>query len=127
MHGGCFTSSVGQFYRQESLSFEFHLMFGSEEVFTRDYDIEICVRSSQLSRRLWVTDYGAGFVQDAFRLQCDAGGTILRLRKGFILTLTPAFLRLLTPGVLTFGVRYVGKDFDTAETLVTKELMDITY
>ena len=127
MQLGCFTSSVGCFYRQETLHFEFHLMFGSEEVFTQDYDIEVCVRTSQLSRRLWVCDYGAGVVREPFRIHSTSGAVILRRRKGFVLRMTPDFLRLLCRGELTFGIRCAGHNFDVAETVVTKELRDIRY
>lgn len=129
MKEGQYVSSVGRMYRQETLVFEFHLMFGCEEIFTKDYDIEICVRSSQLSRRLWVVDYSRGFVPVNFRhhMESACGAIIMRRRKGFVLRLTPKFLKGLCPGVLTFGLRYIGKDFNIAETVTTEELCDIRY
>ena len=59
---GCdvFHSSLGRFYRQEDIYLSFTLHKCSDVVYVRDYDIEVCVYTSQLSTRLWVVDYSRG-------------------------------------------------------------------
>ena len=47
-----FHSSVGFFYRQEEIDLSFTLMKCDDAVYVKDYDIEVCVYTSQLSNRL---------------------------------------------------------------------------
>lgn len=120
-----YISSVGRFYKEETLCFEFRLMLGSEAVWCRDYDIEMYVYTSDLSRRLRVCDYSAGIVKESFRLVSDCGASILRKRDSFLVKLTPQFLRKLPDGVLTFGLRYIGDSFESAEVLKTDPFSSI--
>lgn len=122
-----FHSSVGFFYRQEEIDLSFTLMKCDDAVYVKDYDIEVCVYTSQLSNRLWVVDYSAGFVPESERHISESGASIVRRRENWHLILTPEFLHFLEPGVLTFGIRYVGSSFDTASVIKTQELRDIRF
>lgn len=120
-----YISSIGKFYKEEVLCFEFQLMLGSEAVWSRDYDIEMCVYTSELSRRLMVCDYSAGIVKSEFRLSSDDGCEVLRRRNSYIVKLSPSFLCWLPDGVLTFGIRYIGERFESAEVIKTDPLISI--
>jgi hypothetical protein len=124
---GCdvFHSSLGRFYRQEDIYLSFTLHKCSDVVYVRDYDIEVCVYTSQLSTRLWVVDYSRGFVPESDRKKGDSSAYIVRGRESWSLVMTPDFLRYLAPGVLTCGIHYVGSSFDTASVVHTDELLDI--
>lgn len=122
-----FHSSVDFFYRQEEIDLSFTLMKCDDAVYVKDYDIEVCVYTSQLSNRLWVVDYSAGFVPESERHISESGASIVRRRENWYLILTPEFLHFLEPGVLTFGIRYVGSSFDTASVIKTQELRDIRF
>mgnify|MGYP000012406394 CR=1 FL=1 len=122
-----FHSSVGFFYRQEEIDLSFTLMKCDDVVYVKDYDIEVCVYTSQLSNRLWVVDYSAGFVPESERHISESGASIVRRRENWYLILTPEFLHFLEPGVLTFGIRHVGSSFDTASVIKTQELRDIRF
>lgn len=122
---GRFVSTIGRFYKEESLCFEFQLLRGADAVWCRDYDIEMYVYTSELSPRLRVVDYREGFVKASFRLVPHCGAEVIKGRDVYYVKLSPEFLRALPAGVLTFGIRYIGDGFESAEVLRTAPFSSI--
>lgn len=120
-----YISTVGRFYKEESLCFEFQLLRGANAVWCKDYDIEMYVYTSELSPRLRVCDYREGFVKEVFRFVPHCGAEIVKGRNTYYVKLSPMFLKALPTGVLTFGIRYIGDGFESAEILRTSPFSSI--
>lgn len=121
-----FESCVSTFYAEEPLTLEIALRKGAEAVWAYDYDVEVCVYTSQLSPRLWVCDYSAGFTPEALRKESAPGGKVTKGRDVFWLSLQPEFLHMLNAGsVLTLGIVYRGKSFEASNVIRTRRLESI--